>query len=249
MKSAAAALLLLCGAALAGGCSASSYVGIPLAAGAADSQLQELARRARAGDAHAQLELGIRFEEGRGVEADAERALTLYRRAARGGDLSRMAYVPGHSGRPGSWTILSGGGGGGPGLPEAEFRLFALTRSEGARRVPATLVDAGRSDPEVCRRLERALRQLYDTAPAECDAFPFDVRLPGGGAFRAYDLIVSIPGEVADDRGYSTNFVDPVTLALINRTEPVSGRLTYVVAPAEGGTAAIILNFEAAARR
>lgn len=50
MKSAAAALVLLCGAALAGGCSANSYAGIPLAAGAADSELQAPARRAQVCD-------------------------------------------------------------------------------------------------------------------------------------------------------------------------------------------------------
>jgi hypothetical protein len=59
-------------------CAANSYPGIPLAAGAADPEVQQLARRARAGDRQVQLELGIRYEEGRGVARDRETARRLY---------------------------------------------------------------------------------------------------------------------------------------------------------------------------
>ncbi|QTD57491.1 SEL1-like repeat protein [Parasphingorhabdus cellanae] len=41
-----------------------------------------LARKAQGGDKHAQLELGIRFEEGRGVERDLGKAKKLCRLAA-----------------------------------------------------------------------------------------------------------------------------------------------------------------------
>jgi hypothetical protein len=44
--------------------------------------LPDLARMAQGGDKHAQLELGIRFEEGRGVERDLDKAKKLYRLAA-----------------------------------------------------------------------------------------------------------------------------------------------------------------------
>jgi hypothetical protein len=54
-------------------CANGSYGGIPLVSGAASVELQDLARRAQAGDKHAQLELGIRFEEGRGVPVDRKR--------------------------------------------------------------------------------------------------------------------------------------------------------------------------------
>jgi hypothetical protein len=100
MKSAAAALLLMCAATLASGCNANSYAGIPLAAGAADPELQDLARRARSGEERAQLELGIRFEEGRGVPVDLRRARRLYFDAATRRTRSAEIYIP----TPGSAT-------------------------------------------------------------------------------------------------------------------------------------------------
>lgn len=94
VKKGACAVLATCAAALLGACAAStSYAGIPLAAGGADSDLQSLARRAQAGDKQAQLELGIRYEEGRGVEADPEAARRLYRSSLRGARF-QTAYVP-----------------------------------------------------------------------------------------------------------------------------------------------------------
>ncbi len=85
--------------ALAGCAAPSSYMGIdlttpPSAAAASHSPslptatdltalpLPDLARMAQGGDKHAQLELGIRFEEGRGVERDLDNAKKLYRLAA-----------------------------------------------------------------------------------------------------------------------------------------------------------------------
>ena len=61
---------------------ANSYAGIPLKPGAAPADLQDLARRAQAGDKHAQLELGIQYEEGRGVPVNRARAERLYEMAA-----------------------------------------------------------------------------------------------------------------------------------------------------------------------
>jgi hypothetical protein len=60
----------------------SSYMGISFTPGAAASDLQDLARRAQVGDKQAQLDLGIAYEEGRGVAVDLERAEGLYRMAA-----------------------------------------------------------------------------------------------------------------------------------------------------------------------
>jgi hypothetical protein len=66
-----------------GGCAApTSYMGISLAPGAAAGDVQDLARRAQAGDKQAQLDLGIAYEEGRGVEINLNRAERLYRMAA-----------------------------------------------------------------------------------------------------------------------------------------------------------------------
>jgi hypothetical protein len=60
----------------------SSYMGISFAPGQATSGLQDLARRAQAGDKQAQLDLGIAYEEGRGVAVDLKRASALYVQAA-----------------------------------------------------------------------------------------------------------------------------------------------------------------------
>ena len=128
------AVLLL---ALAGCGARSGYQGISFAPGAASAEVQSLARRAAAGDKRAQLELGTRFEDGRGVPLDWGRAERLYRMAATTTGGTRMVYVPpvrrGGSGRvmPVSSGPLVAG------LPEAQARLEALRkrrRAEGAPR-------------------------------------------------------------------------------------------------------------------
>jgi TPR repeat protein len=57
-------------------------MGIGLSSGASPYELQDLARRALIGDKQAQLELGIAFEEGRGIPVDHRRARRLYSLAA-----------------------------------------------------------------------------------------------------------------------------------------------------------------------
>jgi hypothetical protein len=114
----AAAALAVVGASL-GGCATPSYAGVSLAPGAADPEVQALARRAQAGDKQAQLELGMRYEEARGLPRDLERAKSLYAAAATSSTQSRLAYVPaaGPGGRPMTVPISSGAAE--PGLPEA----------------------------------------------------------------------------------------------------------------------------------
>lgn len=130
---AVAALLPLCGPVALGGCAAdSSHAGIPLAVGAADPELQALARRAQAGDKQAQLELGMRYEEGRGVAADLGRAAQLYRMAARATGGLAFYYSP-PVGGGGGQTISVDRGSEQPGLPEAESRLARLKRFHEAR--------------------------------------------------------------------------------------------------------------------
>ncbi|MDQ8757647.1 hypothetical protein RCO27_15565 [Sphingosinicella sp. LHD-64] len=121
-----AALTLLCAAPLLGACAANSYAGIPFAAGAAAPELQGLAMRAQAGDKQAQLELGIRYEEGRGVPVDLRRAERLYRMAASDSGGTMYVYSPpvGQNGRGQVVPINSG-----PrqiGLAEARRRLENL---------------------------------------------------------------------------------------------------------------------------
>jgi hypothetical protein len=88
------ALTLPSAAPLLAGCSTASYSGIPVATGAADPTLQLLAHRARAGDKQAQLDLGIAFEEGRGVPVDVKRAIKLYRMAASDSGGTMWVYSP-----------------------------------------------------------------------------------------------------------------------------------------------------------
>lgn len=74
-------------------CSApSQFMGVSLRKGGAEVALQALARRARDGDKDAQLQLGILFEEGRGINRDMNAARELYRRAA--ADDTVIAYSP-----------------------------------------------------------------------------------------------------------------------------------------------------------
>ena len=89
-------------------CAPATYAGIPLRAGTSDSELQSLARRARAGDGEAQLRLGIRFEEGRGVARDLRRARALYLDAATRPSKRRTAlYLP-RKGGGGSVKLFPG---------------------------------------------------------------------------------------------------------------------------------------------
>jgi hypothetical protein len=112
-------------------CATNNYMGVPLTAGAADPELQELASRAQAGDKHAQLELGIAFEEGRGVPRELKTAEKLYRLAARDSGGTMWVYSPpvgnGASGR----VIPLRRGPRQAGLTEAQARLEALDGQTG----------------------------------------------------------------------------------------------------------------------
>ena len=115
------------------GCASNTYAGIPLAVGTADPALQHLARRARAGDKRAQLELGIRYEEGRGVPLDLNLAERLYRQAAAGTPRTTAIYVPARGGRGRGRVLPARLGLAARGLPEARRRLHALLSSRGGR--------------------------------------------------------------------------------------------------------------------
>jgi hypothetical protein len=56
--------------------------------------LAPLAKKAQAGDRQAQLELGVRFEEGRGVKRDLIKACKLYARAASSSGGTIWVYSP-----------------------------------------------------------------------------------------------------------------------------------------------------------
>lgn len=85
------------------------------------------------GDKHAQLELGIRYEEGRGVPADKERARKLYRAAARTTPQESLFYSPGGADGAGRVVRLANPASG-KGLAEAQARLDALTSGKRSMR-------------------------------------------------------------------------------------------------------------------
>ncbi len=68
--------------ALAACAAPASYMGISFVPGATPTELQQLAMRAQNGDKQAQLDLGIAYEEGRGIAVDLKRARALYKAAA-----------------------------------------------------------------------------------------------------------------------------------------------------------------------
>ena len=119
------ALALAC-APLMAGCAANRYAGIPLAAGTADRQIQALAWRARAGDKRAQLALGIRYEEGRGVPVDRRRAERLYRLAATDSVGTMWVYQPPFGKNTSGHVVPVGNGVRQSGLAEARARLERL---------------------------------------------------------------------------------------------------------------------------
>lgn len=97
--------------------------------GMAAMSLAALARQAQAGSKRAQLELGIRFEEGIGVAPDLRKARKLYGKAASASGGTLWVYSPpvgnGTSGR----VIPINQGPRQPGLAEAQRRLAALKPS------------------------------------------------------------------------------------------------------------------------
>jgi hypothetical protein len=104
-------------------CATHDYMGISLTPGQAPPELQHLALRAQAGDKQAQLDLGIRFEEGVEVPQNRERAMHLYRQAATESGGTRWVYSPPvGDGLPGR-VIPIGPGVKQPGLAEAKCRL------------------------------------------------------------------------------------------------------------------------------
>ena len=101
-------------------------MGVSLKPGGTDPAVQALAARASSGDKQAQLDLGIRFEEGAGVARDLAAAKKLYRQAASDSGGTMWVYTPpvgnGTSGR----VVPVQSGIKQYGLAEAQRRLGAL---------------------------------------------------------------------------------------------------------------------------
>jgi hypothetical protein len=112
-------------------CAANQAFGIDLNAPSTPEEVKVLARTAQGGDKLAQLELGKRFEGGRGVPKDLDRAAKLYAAASSPGDDASIRTFYSPSGGV-STTVLHGGGAGG-GLPYAAVRGCALGGSDADR--------------------------------------------------------------------------------------------------------------------
>ncbi len=123
--------LLLAVALLLPACAGNVYMGIPLTGRAGDPTLRSLAQRAAAGDKWAQLDLGIRYEEGRGVPPDAAKAERLYRLAARDSGGTIWIYSPPVRGGASGRVIPVDGGPLQPGLTAAKVYLDRLANSGG----------------------------------------------------------------------------------------------------------------------
>jgi hypothetical protein len=116
------------------------FAGIRFDSAAHPPEVRSLAERAAAGDKRAQLELGIRFEEGRGVPASRRRAERLYRMAASysGGGAELEFFRPMRPGGRSHVTKVDGGRFV-PGLPEARARLEALRQRRAHGSDPGSL--------------------------------------------------------------------------------------------------------------
>lgn len=119
---------LLLGAVLLGApaCASTTYMGISLIPGEAAPEVQTLAQRVRAGDKQAQLDLGIRFEEGNGVPKDTGRAIKLYEQAASDSGGAMWVYSPSPGNGAPARMIPVGRGARQAGLEEAKIRLSKI---------------------------------------------------------------------------------------------------------------------------
>ena len=134
---------LLAAALLMSGCATQRYMGVSLKPGGADPEVQALAARASTGDKQAQLDLGIRFEEGSGVARDLDTAKKLYRQAASDSGGTIWVYTPpvgnGTSGRVVPMDIQPRN----TGLRNARSRLVALAESD---HKPSTSCDKSKDN-------------------------------------------------------------------------------------------------------
>ena len=106
-------------------CASQSYMGISLVPGQASANVQELALRAQTGDKQAQLDLGIRYEEGNGVPRRVDYARRLYKAAAQTSGGTQMLYLPAGPDTSASATPVYLGPIR-PGIAEAKQRLSKL---------------------------------------------------------------------------------------------------------------------------
>ncbi|WCM25839.1 hypothetical protein NDN01_17630 [Sphingomonas sp. QA11] len=173
----------------ASGCASSEYAGISLEPGTASADLQVLARRAQAGDKYAQLALGVRYEEGRGVPRDLAKSKTLYARAASDSDGTLWVYSPGNGKAKGRVVPIDSG----PrqaGLSEAKSRLSRLTAPAGTRAISDIAFGGDGPVPNSVRADRLAANsstpsRLSQDVPIEPQDLPLGSREEGDSLLRA----------------------------------------------------------------
>jgi hypothetical protein len=129
------ALLALCAPVPLGGCATDLPLAPPRSPQSVDPLVEILQLRARRGDRNAQLELGIRYEEGRGVDLNLDTAEHWYRRAARDVARPSQVYSPAVGPHGRARILRVRGGSSSRGLAEARQRLRQLRELRSGRRL------------------------------------------------------------------------------------------------------------------
>ncbi|TFI56527.1 sel1 repeat family protein [Sphingomonas parva] len=241
-------LALLSSAALTA-CAASSYAGIPLRPGGADAALQDLARRAQSGDKQAQLDLGIRYEEGRGVPVDLKRARRLYAAAATTSGGTQLSHFPATPKTPAAAVPIDTG----PrqdGLSAARARLAALDARRGRvldtklRTVRGVIVTVGPSD--VCETDPDVVRASTRLAIGQCRAKLYRLTDRKGRTYDLTDLILYTNDEdAAIDEHIPLGLIDPAeTWLSSDEGSSVRGAVTFEVLIGAAGAFSIIRSAE-----
>lgn len=137
-----------------------SYMGIPFDVSETPPEIAELAQRSLAGDKQAQLDLGIAFEEGRGLAVDLDKARKLYQLAASDSGGPMVVYVPGFRGDSGLMTRV-GVGADRRGLVEAQARLDLMGKGKLMSSNNADQTMSGQSEEVelLCRLITSASSQ------------------------------------------------------------------------------------------
>lgn len=138
-----------------------SYMGIPFDASKTSPEIANLARRSLTGDKQAQLDLGIAFEVGHGVEPDSDKARKLYQLAASDSGGPMVVYVPGVRGGSGLLTRVDVGEDDRGGLAEAQARLDLMGKGKlMSSNKPDQMMSSGSEEAGVlCRLVTSILSQ------------------------------------------------------------------------------------------
>lgn len=230
-------------------CASQSYMGIAFAGDQADAELQQLAARAKADDKQAKLDLGIRFEEGRGVPIDKRRAAQLYRMAASDSGGVQMIYTP-PMGNGRASTVPVDTGPRVEGLGEARERLLALEGEQGLdpaeRRhtLNGAIQFVGFSD--ICSTESAAIEVIAGMAVGDCRATAYRLVDQRGRVFDLFDLVLfTSDTDAIVDMHIPFGMIDTSETELYSDDGgAVRGKVTFETVPASGGDLNIITSFK-----